>query len=237
MSKAPIWAVTAPGARRPSLSREKIAEAAMNIADFEGFEALSMRRVAEVLDVGTMTLYHYVRTKDDLLTLVEDALMGETGRACDPLPDVWQPAIITLALATRATYLRHPWALRATTGARVGPNAMWHIELSLRAVASLPVCLDHKLQILAIVDDYVFGHCASVVRTRSQQQFDRKTRKALNAAMTSHLDDFPLLRAVVGDGDPVDVLVRSSGAASEDAHFELGLGVLLDGLARHFKLK
>ena len=49
----------------------------MRIADAEGFDAVSMRRIAAELDAGTMTLYHYVRTKDELLTLVIDAVMGE----------------------------------------------------------------------------------------------------------------------------------------------------------------
>ena len=49
----------------------------MRIADTEGFDAVSMRRIAAELDVGTMTLYHYVRTKDELLSLVVDAVMGE----------------------------------------------------------------------------------------------------------------------------------------------------------------
>ena len=239
MSKAPIWAVAAPNARRPSLSRDKIAEAALLIADSKGLEALSMRRVAEFLDVGTMTLYHYVRTKDDLLTLVEDTLMAETANACDPLPEDWRTAIITIALATRTTYLRHPWALRATMGARVGPNAMRHIEQSLEAVASLRLDIENKLQILSIVDDYVFGHCASVVRARSQQQFDRKTRKALGEVMTRYLAEVgsPRLQAVIGDSDPVDLLVKSAAATSEEAHFELGLVALLDGLSAHFGLE
>src|SRR5690242_20125308 len=116
MSKAPIWAVAAPGARKPRFSREQIAQTALQIADSQGFEALSMRRVAEELGAGTMTLYYYVRTKDDLLALVEDALMGETADACEALPKTWRPAIRKLATATRTTYVRHPWALRSFTG-------------------------------------------------------------------------------------------------------------------------
>ena len=63
--------------RRPRFTRDEIAAAAMRIADAEGFDAVSMRRIATELDAGTMTLYHYVRTKDELLALVTDAVMGE----------------------------------------------------------------------------------------------------------------------------------------------------------------
>jgi AcrR family transcriptional regulator len=239
MSKAPIWAVAAPGSRKPRFTRQQLAQAALKIADAEGFEALSMRRVAEALGAGTMTLYYYVRTKQDLLALVEDALMGETADACEPLPKAWRPAVSKLATVTRTTYLRHAWALRALTGVRVGPNGLRHIEQSLRAVAGLDLPTDHKLEILSIVDDYVFGHCASSVRRRTQLQLDRKAAKALSEAMSRYLDegDYPLVRALMGDGDPVDAFVKSSGFTNEERHFDLGLAAILDGLAKRFGLK
>src|SRR2546421_12734289 len=83
MSKGPIWAVAAPGARKPRFSREQIAKAALALADSEGFEALSMRRVADELGAGAMTLYYYGRTMEDLLTIVEDSQMGEIIEASD----------------------------------------------------------------------------------------------------------------------------------------------------------
>ncbi|WP_394828034.1 TetR/AcrR family transcriptional regulator [Pendulispora albinea] len=239
MSKAPIWTVAAPGSRKPRLTREQIAKTALEIADSEGFEALSMRRVAEELGAGTMTLYYYVRTKEDLLALVEDALTGETVEACAPLPKAWRPAIRKLANATRATYVRHAWALRALTGLRFGPNALRHIEQSLQAVAGMDLSLGDKHAILSVVDDYVFGHCASLVRRRSQSQFDRKTAKALSGAIHRYLDegDYPHLRAMIGDGDPLDAFVKNSSFLTEDDHFDIGLDALLDGLAKRFKLK
>ena len=60
----------------PAAAGTQIAAAAVRIADAEGFEAVSMRRLAAELDAGTMTLYHYVRTKDELLALVTDAVMA-----------------------------------------------------------------------------------------------------------------------------------------------------------------
>ncbi|HLK92308.1 MAG TPA: TetR/AcrR family transcriptional regulator [Polyangia bacterium] len=242
MSKAPIWTVAAPGARKPRLSREQIAEAALAIADAEGFEALSMRRVADALGAGTMTLYHYLRTKEDLLALVEDALMGETVRACQPLPRAWRPAVAKLAAATRVTYLRHAWTLRSShsfTGARLGPNGLRHIEQSLQAVAGLDLPSDGKLALLSIVDDYVSGHCAGLLRRRGQARFDRRTAHALNEAMTRALDagDHPQLRALIDARDPVEVFMHSAGASTEDEQFALGLDALLDGLAKRFKLR
>ncbi len=71
-----VWTRPGPGSRKPLFSRDEIAAAAVKIADEEGFDALSMRRLAAELDAGTMTLYHYVKTKDELLSLVSDRLMG-----------------------------------------------------------------------------------------------------------------------------------------------------------------
>jgi AcrR family transcriptional regulator len=220
-------------------TREQIARTALEIADAEGFEALSMRRIAEQLGAGTMTLYYYVRTKEDLLTLVEDALMGEICDACDPLPRSWRAAVGKLAAATRATYVRHAWALRSLTGLRVKPNGLRHIEQSLQAVAEIDLPLARKLEILSIVDDYVFGHCASLSRNRSQPQLGSKSARALSAAMTRTLDqgDYPRLRAMIGGGDPIEAFARNSSFMTKEHHFEIGLEALLDGLARRFKLK
>lgn len=220
--------------RKPRFTREQIAKAALKIADTEGFEALSMRRLADALGAGTMTLYYYVRTKEDLLTLVEDALLGEIFEASDPLPKAWRAAVSKLAAATRATYLRHAWALRSLTALRVGPNGLRHIEQSLESVASLDLSIAKKLQILSVVDDYVVGHCAGLMR---RQSLDRKSARALGEAMKRYLGegDHPQLRAVFGD-DPVDAFVKSAGFTTDATHFDLGLEALLDGLSKRFKL-
>ena len=65
------------GPAAPCAHAREIAAAALAIADSEGIDAVTMRRVARELGAGTMTLYHYVRTKDDLLALMSDALLGE----------------------------------------------------------------------------------------------------------------------------------------------------------------
>jgi AcrR family transcriptional regulator len=239
MSKVPIWAVAAPGSRKPRFTREQIAKAALEIADSEGLEALSMRRIAEALGAGTMTLYYYVRSKEDLLALVEDAVMGEITDACEPLPQGWRPALRKLAGATRAICLRHAWALQSLTGMRIGPNGLRHIEHSLQAVTSIDLPTGQKLELLSIIDDYVFGHCTASTRRRTHLQLDRKAARALREAINRSLDEghYPELRALIGNDDPVDAFIKSSGFMTDDHRFETGLDALLDGLAKHFKLK
>src|SRR4051794_1897561 len=89
----PIWTQPPPGQRRPRYTREQIAQAALSIADADGYDAVSMRRVAAELGAGTMTLYHYVRTKDDLRALMDDAIMSEVLVPDGELSADWRGAI------------------------------------------------------------------------------------------------------------------------------------------------
>ena len=128
-----LWTRAEPAPRRPRFTRDEITAAAVRIADTEGFDALSMRRLAVELDAGTMTLYHYVRTKDELLTLVVDAVMGEVVLGPDePLPDALARRADDARRATRAV------ARCATRGSStsptipaIGPNSVRHFDQSL----------------------------------------------------------------------------------------------------------
>src|SRR3569833_533110 len=126
-----IWLRPPPGQRPGRLTRDKISAAALSIADAEGFEAVSMRRIAARLGVSTMSLYYYVRTKADLVALMDDALMGEILVPEGQLPGGWREAISAIARRTRDVFARHPWALLSMQGAPPGPNAMRHFEQSL----------------------------------------------------------------------------------------------------------
>jgi len=142
--------------RKSRLNREKIAAAALAIADKEGFEAVSMRRVAHQLGVGTMSLYYYVKTKDDLVSVMDDALMGEA--LLPSLPKDWRLAMMEIAKRTHAVFIRHPWALVAMASAPPGLNAMRHMEQCLEALAETSMTEKQKITLLATVDDFVFGH-------------------------------------------------------------------------------
>jgi AcrR family transcriptional regulator len=138
------------------LSRETIAAAALAIADAQGFQAVSMRRVAQELTVGTMSLYYYVRTKDDLISVMDDALMSEA--VLSEVPRNWKQAITEIATRTHSIFSRHPWALISMRSAPPGLNAMRHMEQCLEALAETSMTAKEKLTLLAIVDDFVFGH-------------------------------------------------------------------------------
>jgi AcrR family transcriptional regulator len=154
-----VWTRAQPTTRRPRFTREAIAAAAVRIADTEGLDALSMRRLAAEVGAGTMTLYHYVHTKDELFALVTDAVMGEVALPeGEALPADWRTAITLIANRSRATLERHPWMLDIRDDPAFGPNGVCHFDQTLEALSSLGTDLEHKIDIALLVDEYVFGY-------------------------------------------------------------------------------
>ena len=195
-----VWTRTEPAARRPRFTRDEIASAATRIADSEGFAAVSMRRIAAELDAGTMTLYHYVRTKDELLTLVTDAVMGEVVVPPDEtIPTDWRAAVTMLAERSRAALQRHPWILDITDDPAIGPNSVRHFDQSIQAVSSLPISLDDKLDIVAMVDEYVFGYCLHHRNNQvsDEQSFDDGALAYVTGLVES--GDYPQLEAMTAE--------------------------------------
>jgi len=96
--------------RRTPLSRERVLDAAIALADEGGFESLTMRKLAKELGVEAMSLYNHVANKDDLLDGMVDAVIGEID---PPVPGAgWKTAIRQRVLSARRVLLRHPWASR-----------------------------------------------------------------------------------------------------------------------------
>jgi AcrR family transcriptional regulator len=230
----PIWARPEPGTRKARFSREQIAAAALAIADAEGFDAVSMRRIAAELGAGTMSLYRYISAKDDLVALLDDALMGESLIPDGELPADWRAALAAIARQTRVAYLRHPWAVASlqgraagSQGGSFGPNAMRHFEQSLAALDGAPLGTAAKLDLLAIVDDYVFGN---VLRAGELQSASAAASPERTAAIMEFAGgmlatgQFPRTAALAGD--PAAAALADPGA--QEDRFERGLAMLLD---------
>lgn len=235
----PIWDRPEPGARRPNLSRERIAEAALEIADKEGFDALSMRRVATELGSGTMTLYNYVRTKDELIALMDDALIAESLVPDDELPSHWRDALVMIAGRTRAALVRHPWAVGSLGSVQFGPNAMRHFEQSLAAVAGTGLGPAAALDLLSLVDDYVNGNVLRAAESRKRlatlTEDPDQVRSLVEFGMARlRTGEFPHTSALLGDRDPLDTDDAAApplAEASLTEQFERGLLAILDGAA------
>jgi AcrR family transcriptional regulator len=120
--------------RREPISREAIVTAAIRLLDREGLAALSMRRLAEELGTGAASLYWHVGSKDGLLDLVFDELIGEE-QVPDADPSRWQEQLKDIARAQRRISLRHPYLVRISIGRiPMGPNAL---RFSERVIAIL----------------------------------------------------------------------------------------------------
>jgi AcrR family transcriptional regulator len=197
--------------KNTNLSREAIAAAALEIADKEGFDAVSMRRIAQDLNVGTMSLYYYVKTKDDLIAVMDDALLGEA--LLPKVPKGWQQAMMEIAKHTHAIFLRHPWALVSMLSAPPGLNAMRHMEQCLEALAETQMTNGEKLALLATVDDFVFGH--ALRETANDTAIDTEFAAAQLATGA-----FPRIAKVFAKGR----------IETRKDRFEQGLQALLNGL-------
>ncbi len=191
------------------LSREAIGAAALAIADAEGFQAVSMRRVAQQLGVGTMSLYHYVKTKDDLVAVMDDALMKEA--LLPAVPGNWKRAISEIAERTHAILLRHPWALVSMQSAPPGINALRHMEQCLEALQETAMTAKQKLTLLGMVDDFVFGH-------------------ALREAASERAVDMEFAKAQLAKGNFPRIAEAFSGGRIETgkSRFREGLRLLLE---------
>jgi AcrR family transcriptional regulator len=114
--------------RRDPISRDAIVAAAIRLLDAEGLDALSMRGIADELGTGPASLYWHVGSKDGLLDLVFDEVIGEVAIP-DPVPGRWREQLKEVARAQRAVSLRHPYVVRISIGRiPMGPNALRYSE-------------------------------------------------------------------------------------------------------------
>jgi AcrR family transcriptional regulator len=236
-----IWLRPEPSERRPRLRREQITAAAVQIADADGFEAVTMKRIAAKLGAGTMTLYYYVRTKADLVALMQDAILADLLIPGDELPSSWRAAVTAIARRTRDVSLAHPWSLSSLRDAQFGPNAMRHIEQCLAAIDELDLSPQAKLSFWGIVDDYVLGSAMHTVESRTRAAEAQRNPQFVADAIT-----FGRQQLATGQFPRLAALDRQqsgrNGPAPDDSgdpstadpladQFERGLTALLDGLS------
>lgn len=213
---------------RPAVTRDEIVAAGLAIADAEGLDGVSMRRVAQDLGVGTMTLYSHVAGKDELLELMHDEVMAEVVVPGE-LPADWRAALAALARRTTGALTRHPWVLADRARAHIGPNAMRHVEQSMAAVEPLGLAPPLAGAVLACVDDYAMGYAMRAIAARrwARETGERDPVRAVRAHPPERLrelldsGEYPRLRRSLEEGT----------FAQPEERFERGLSWLLDGIA------
>lgn len=214
-----IWFREDARPRRPRLSRERIVTAAVGLLDAEGVTGFSMRALAARLQAGTMSLYEYVRSKEDVLDLALDEVFSEIG---EPSADgTWREILTGHLTRSRAVMRRHPWmpALIATRPL-LGPNALAGSRAVYGALAREGLRPPELTAAIGTLSSYLYGFVASentwwaTVRTPAA---DAELRARVAAHLRAH-------EAELGHQARVD-------DADFDTHFLLGLNLILDGIA------
>ncbi|MEV4575480.1 TetR/AcrR family transcriptional regulator [Nonomuraea jabiensis] len=221
-----VWERPEPPSRpTPSpLSRERIVRAAIDLADREGLDAVSLRKVAAALDAGPMRLYGYLATKEELLDLMVDEVYGEIVPS-EPAGGDWRAALRDLARRLRQAALRHEWFADLLGGRpQLGPNALAYLETSLTALKHVPVTT--MLRVVSTVNAYVMGAVRREItelRTERASGLDEQEWRSTVG---------PYLTRMLATGRYPEV---ARFVASEDVEpdFDEGLDWVLDGVAPH----
>jgi AcrR family transcriptional regulator len=202
---------------RGGLSTQAIVDTAIAIADVDGLDAVSIRRVAAILEVRPMSLYTHIVSKDELLSLMANELMG-TLIVEPPLPDDWREALSLIAHRCFRMYASHPWLLALLARRpRPGPNVTRQAKQLARAVESLRLPPDEMWTLLSIFNDYILGHALRVATTGVTNDFVENLSERDRAELPE-----------------VSALVRTEETRRSGEVFELGLQVVLDGVERRF---
>jgi AcrR family transcriptional regulator len=223
-----IWARDEAAQKAPGLTRENVVAAAIGIADAEGLNAVSIRRIATELGARPMSLYSHIERKDYLIDLMVDAVMAGALIAGE-VPGDWREALRQIAEHSRAMVRAHPWMIGAALHRPLlGPNALHHIDQSLAAVASLDLPAARKRAALLTVDAYTLGYAAWEVRstvetTAGQAAAANAKGEAIAAYVADRAKsgDYPYLAEHAGEDLRLDV---------GRENFEAGLEWLLAGI-------
>ncbi|GAA2243274.1 MULTISPECIES: TetR/AcrR family transcriptional regulator [Streptomyces] len=211
---------------KPTLTLDRIVEAAVQVADAEGLEGLSMRRVAAELGTGTMSLYRYVPGKGELLDLMLDRVQRPSENPADLGDGGWRAALEALARATLALYRGHPWLLQVNQSRPIlGPSALDGMEKVLTRIRPMGLSDPELVSAIIMIDGYVVG----AARTQLYQ-LEAERRTGLTDAEFWQAQVPVLEKAMASGRYPVMASLSEDAFGQDFDHFEFGLQRILDGL-------
>ncbi|MEU9092049.1 TetR/AcrR family transcriptional regulator [Streptomyces sp. NPDC048428] len=225
-----IWARPERAGRgpKPAFSRADIAAAAVRIADAEGLDAVSMRKVAAELGCGTMSLYNYVPRKEDLHELMLDAVSAGYEYP-EPSGD-WRADLLALAHQARGMMRRHTWVPRLMSPVYgFSPNALRYLEYALSCLDGVDVRFGEKMELIAMVNGVVTTYTANEIATAERSRSLPWSEEQEQAARTGYLisqimtGKYPRMAAgFAEDPGPIDL----------DGVFDRALARVLDSFDR-----
>jgi AcrR family transcriptional regulator len=210
---------------RTQLSRERVLHAAVDYADRHGLEALSMRKLADELGAGAMSLYHYVPNKTDLIDGMVDIVFAEIE---PPTTDVdWKTAMRRRAVSTREALNRHRWAVGHMEGRTThGPSNLRLHDAVLGCLRAAGFSIEMTVHAYSVQDSYIYGFALQETDMASEtaEDFAAEAQRQMRE-YAAVLADYPHLVEVVGGH------VAEAGYDYE-SEFLFGLDLILDGLDR-----
>lgn len=207
--------------RRTPLSRDRILRAGIRLADRQGIDALSMRRLATALRVEAMSLYNHVANKDELLDGMVDLVIGEI--TLPVLGGDWKATMRARAHSTLVVMTAHPWApMLIVSRITVGPNRLGYIDATLGVLREAGFSWAETDRAWNTMDNYILGY------TLQQQNFPVSPDEYASAA-ASYLPMIP--------ADTLPHMHEMSALVANGSHdglpdFAFGLALILDGLER-----
>lgn len=206
---------------RAPLNRQRVLEAAIDLADRSGIGALSMRRLGKELGVEAMSLYNHVADKDDLLDRMADRIAAEF-EVPSPEGD-WASEVRRSQRSAHEVLLKHPWAgSLLESRVNLGPERLRYVDAMIGVLSGAGFSMPTVGQAFTALDAHLYGF------TLQEQSwaFDIEDAPATAAAMAEAVpaESFPNLAAMI------DAYVSAPGRFPLE--FDFGLDLLLDGLER-----
>jgi AcrR family transcriptional regulator len=205
------------------LTRERIVVAAVAMADAEGLEAITMRRLGAALDREAMSLYHHIPSKEALLAALVDTVLEELARHSAAIDyDDWRVTVRARCLAARDLMLRHPWAPALVAAQHESPATVWPIyELFIGTLTDGG--FDDELSHRAIhsLGSMLFGFTTELFEPAPSDEPDVE-------AMRAAAEKMPNLARMAAS--VVHEVEGSLSMCDTQAEFEFTLGLLLNGL-------
>ncbi|MGY6501682.1 MAG: TetR/AcrR family transcriptional regulator [Acidimicrobiales bacterium] len=208
---------------RPPLTRDGALAAAIQVADAEGLEALTMRRLARELGVEAMSLYHHVANKDDILDGMVELVFGEI--ELPPSDTDWKTAMRVRAVSARHALTRHPWAIAVMESrAAPGPVTLRHHDAVLGSCRAAGFSVEMSAHAFSLIDSYLYGFVLQEVNLPFDDTSD--IGESLESILPDlSADEYPHLAELTVE----HVLQVGYSYSSE---FDYGLGLVLDALER-----
>jgi AcrR family transcriptional regulator len=214
---------SAPTERRTPLTRERILDAGVALADRSGLDNLSMRKLGQELGVDAMAIYRHVKSKDDLLDGVAEVVIGEIERP--PAGGNWIQDLRGIVMAARSVMLRHPWAPRVLEErGTAGPQALAHIDTVLATLIAGGFTMETAHHALHVLSSRIFGFHQDLFDDSGRAPDPETQAMVVRSLSVSYPALAELAAAASHEG--------GLGACDDDEEFAFGLDLILGGLER-----